>query len=335
MTERIIPSARIDQTYVSVAAIEGGSITLPERFFVAPANPDAKRTVPSLCFLITHPSFRSSEIGWKPSHDAPFRMLFDLGLRSEYGRYLPEQQKHLDHRSPYELQPGVAKTIESGGVSTRDIDTVMLSHVHYDHHGDPENFPASQFVVGSGALHVLEHGLGGIATHQHFEADLLRSDRTTELTSPVSRQATSDDNQQVQGAFPLSQAPWQPFGPLQATQDIFQDGSVYIIHAPGHLPGHLNLLCRTAPAKWVYLAADACHDRRILTGEKQIGTWKNEQGAELCIHLDREGAKRTIQSIRDLQDVMRAEGQDLEVILAHDDEWWAANKGARSFPNTL
>jgi hypothetical protein len=69
--------------------------------------------------------------------------------------------------------------------------------------------------------------------------------------------------------------------------------------------------------RWIYLAGDACHDRRILRGEKDIGEWYDGSGHRCCIHADREKAEETIARIRTL------EQNDVEVIFAHDVEWEA------------
>jgi glyoxylase-like metal-dependent hydrolase (beta-lactamase superfamily II) len=110
-------------------------------------------------------------------------------------------------------------------------------------------------------------------------------------------------------------ATWRPHGTLPQTLDIFNDGSLLIVNAPGHLPGHINLLARTSEDHYVYLGGDACHDRRLLTGEKEIGEWTDAEGHVCCIHADREQAEETIRKIR----VLEKEG--VEVIFAHDVEW--------------
>lgn len=88
--------------------------------------------------------------------------------------------------------------------------------------------------------------------------------------------------------------------------------------APGHLPGHTNLLARTESG-WVYLAADSCHDRRILRKEKEIGEWTDENGRSCCIHYDRAKAEETIEMIRGL------EAKGVEIIFANDEEWEKRN----------
>lgn len=109
--------------------------------------------------------------------------------------------------------------------------------------------------------------------------------------------------------------PWTSLGHLPRTMDVFQDGSLYIVDAPGHLPGHVNLLATTELGQQIYLAGDACHDRRIMTGEREIGEWRDAEGQVCCIHADRREAEETIERIR------RLEGQGVEVIFAHDVEW--------------
>lgn len=107
--------------------------------------------------------------------------------------------------------------------------------------------------------------------------------------------------------------------------DIFNDGSLMIANAPGHLPGHINLLARVSDNQTIYLAGDACHDRRLLTGEKSIGEWSDSHGHTCCIHADRKQAEDTISRIRKL------EHDGVEIILAHDDAWEARPENKKRF----
>ena len=188
--------------------------------------------------------------------------------------------------------------------------------------GEPRDFVRSQFVVGHGSLDVLQGNSAQLrGNHSHFEADLLDMSRTMELPDPKSDKPAHDTgasgpNQPTSGHF---SSQWQALGDLPSVLDIFQDGTVYIVNAPGHLPGHINILARVDESdderKWVYLAGDACHDRRILRGEREIGEWHDIHGHVCCIHADRAGAEETIERIRGL------EKQGVEVIFAHDVEW--------------
>lgn len=301
-----LPPAAVNQKYVEISPIPGGFLTLSDHFFVHPADPGAKRTVPSLTFLVKHPG--TSLYGGDSSK--PFYLMFDLGLRKAIERYPEVLQKHLKGREPYECAPGVAAQLKEGGLDPSDVNLVMLSHVHYDHHGDPEDFEKAQFLIGHGAMHVLKHGLGGIASHQHFVPDTLPDDRSGELPDPRSSE-------------------WKPLGPFPAVLDLFKDGSVYVVDTPGHLPGHVNLLCRTKD-RWICLCGDAFHDRRLLTGEKEIGTFE-VGGNMICIHVDKEAAA---ESIRRLREFGEAAGDEVEIIAAHEDAWWEKNKH-KKFPAKL
>jgi glyoxylase-like metal-dependent hydrolase (beta-lactamase superfamily II) len=191
--------------------------------------------------------------------------------------------------------------------------------VHWDHVGEPRDFPESTFVVGYGSLAVL-HGRSSSLRggHSFFEADLLDPSRVIQLSCPTSNGVNAPvPPTSCSGSIDFSR-PWQPFGILPSALDIFGDGSLYIVDAPGHLPGHLNLLARVGLGNWVYLAGDACHDRHIMRGEREIAEWLDGEGRTCCIHADRAKAEETIQRIRDL------EQKGVEVIFAHDDEWESA-----------
>lgn len=295
----MLPSPNPDQTYITVSPILGGQITLPEKLFIDPADPLAKHTVPSLSFLITHPQHK---------------LLFDLALRSELAGYSQSQQQHLQNRKPYLLGPGVAAVLRSGGHEPEGIDTVVLSHVHYDHHGDPEHLPHARFVVGPGTTRLLEHGLeSGGASHQHFSPGLLPADRTVEL--PAVTQGTG-------ASAADADFKWTPLDPF-ASIDLFGDGSVYVLDSPGHLPGHVNLLCRLGPGKWACLCGDAYHDRQLLTRERDIAFWDGGGGALCCIHNGPDAARRALVQLRELMDT-----RDVEMIGAHDKGWFEGNGGA-------
>ncbi|KAF3386210.1 Cytochrome P450 monooxygenase andK [Penicillium rolfsii] len=296
-----LPDPRPGQKYVTVSAINGGEITLPERAFVSPSDEKNSVTVPSLSFLITHPTAEAP--------DKPTYMLFDLGLRAQLHDYMVEQQAHLQSRVPYRLGPSVSQALSQGGLKPDDINTVILSHIHYDHHGDPAHFPHAQFFVGAGSLALLQDGLGISASHQFFDPNLFQYGlRVSEFPSPDT-------------------APWKQLGPFEAVLDFFGDGSVYVVNAPGHLPGHINLLCRLGPEKWIYLGGDSCHDLRILSGERQIATWVDAHGKNGCIHVDKDCAEETLSRIRRLQ---RVTGVEVEVVMAHDVHWWEKNQ-SRAF----
>ncbi|KAK0716414.1 beta-lactamase-like protein [Apiosordaria backusii] len=298
---------------VQVHALSAGHFSLPEDHFVYPcSSPGSRKTVPSLCFLIQYAS---------PLNGVKTNIVFDLGVRRDPSLYSVPIRQHVATRQPMSTNPDVVTSLQKGGLSVHDVHFVVFSHVHWDHIGYPPDFPSSKFIVGHGSIALLS-GTSSVSlrgSHSFFEPDLLPASRTIELPDPnlALRTTTATPNS-------LKTTPnwteWQAIPSLNIPRalDIFNDGSLYLVDAPGHLPGHTNLLA-WAQEGWVYLAGDACHDRRILRKEKQIGEWRDHEGRGCCIHHDRPKAEETIERIRGL------EAKGVEIIFAHDEEWEERN----------
>jgi glyoxylase-like metal-dependent hydrolase (beta-lactamase superfamily II) len=198
--------------------------------------------------------------------------------------------------------------------------------VHWDHIGEPRDFLKSTFLVGNGAMDLLKGTSPSLrGGHSFFEHDLLPEGRTIELSGPSDSHHV---NATTINDLSLNQA-WTAHKNLPHTLDIFNDGSVFIVDAPGHLAGHVNILAQVSDTHSVYLGGDACHDRRLLTGEKKIGEWHDAHGHVCCIHADKKQAEETISRIREL------ESEGVEIIFAHDVEWENAPENrARFFGST-
>jgi glyoxylase-like metal-dependent hydrolase (beta-lactamase superfamily II) len=318
-----LPSSSPDQTYVSISALEGGRLTLPEKLFVTDADPEKRSTVPSLCFLIQHPSSSAAK---------STSIVFDLGLKRDFKGYREAQQHHIAQRQPTITSPDTAESLQQGGLKPEDVDIVILSHVHWDHVGTPSDFSSAEFVVGSGTMHLLANGGGPLYPAELFNADELPADRTKELP-PVQQE---DKSKAYKSQTTHS---WQSLSSFPAVIDFFADGSLYVIDAPGHLPGHINLLARKGPGKWVYLGGDCCHDPRILTGEKGIAMYDDGKGGLRSVHANTHQATDTVKKISRLlkKGAVREQGGEeceVEVVVAHDGGWRERNR-ARFWPGTI
>jgi glyoxylase-like metal-dependent hydrolase (beta-lactamase superfamily II) len=320
----VLPKPRTDQRYVTISALQAGHLTLPEKLFVTEADPEKRATVPSLSFLIQHP--------FNTISSTTSTLVFDLGLKRDLSGYRQAQQQHIAQRQPTTVSPDAAESLRKGGLDPKDIDTVMLSHVHWDHVGTPTDFPNSQFVVGSGTMHLLAHGGGPLYPAEIFNPDELPNASTRELPPVRDEDAGKAFHRQTTHT-------WKPLAGFPAAIDFFDDGSLYVIDAPGHLPGHINLLARVAPGKWVYLGGDCCHDPRILSGEKGIALYDDGRGGLRSVHADTDEAARTVERAARLlkKGVVREEGGgvvDVEVVVAHDRGWAEAN-AERFWPGHL
>ncbi|KAH8693216.1 beta-lactamase-like protein [Talaromyces proteolyticus] len=293
---------------VELFALSAGYLTLPEKYFVHPASENSRRTVPSLAFLIQHRH---------PATGKLTRIVFDLGLRRDVKRYSEPIQRHVSTRQPLTTDPDVVKSLAAGGLRPDDIDYVIYSHMHWDHIGEPRDFQKSTFVIGHGSWDLFKptetSSLRG--SHSFFEPGILPDDRTIELNDAETVSKNEKKPSIIPGDANFGQ-PWTTHSEMDIhVLDIFNDGTVNIVHAPGHLPGHINLLVKTSSGQRIYLAGDACHDRRIVRKELEIGEWLDTAGHICCIHADRKKAEETIERIRQL------EHKGVEVIFAHDVEW--------------
>jgi glyoxylase-like metal-dependent hydrolase (beta-lactamase superfamily II) len=310
---------------VTVHALSSGFLTLPERFFVTPSDPEAIKPVPSMSFLVQHTSDKKTT-----------RIIFDLGMRKDITRYSPKVQTHMKTRAPFGTEPDVVDSLAEGGLKPTDIDYVILSHIHWDHIGMPPDFPHSDFIVGNGAIDLMSgKTVLTVGKHSTFDILLLPEDRTIELLH-LERTLEVDAmgfNSVEEAAFHI--CPWGPKFLFDYVIDVFQDGSVFVVWAPGHLPGHLNLLCRisTEPTKFVYLAGDACHDGRLLSGGRAIAEWKDDDNpAEVrCIHADKAIAAQTIEKIRFAQEGRDCDLGKVEIVFAHDDKWEKLARAEKKF----
>lgn len=139
-----LPAEHADQAYVTISALKGGQVrkrpdsihpadglahfppqlTLPERNFITNADPEKRTTVPSLCFLIRHQGKKGKQTN----------LVFDLGLKKKLDGYAPAQQNHITQRQPVIVEPDTADSLRAGGLDpAKDVDVVVLSHVHWDH----------------------------------------------------------------------------------------------------------------------------------------------------------------------------------------------------------
>lgn len=116
------PSPPLEHPTVSLHALSGGYFSLPEYQFIHPVPKDSRKTVPSLAFLIQHRDITTRKLT---------RIVFDLGVRRDIGRYAEPIRKHVTTRQPMVTEPDVVQSLAKGGLTPEDIDYVIYSHVSH------------------------------------------------------------------------------------------------------------------------------------------------------------------------------------------------------------
>ena len=137
------------------------------------------------------------------------------------------------------LGPGedLPAQLRSRGLETKDIGTVVMTHLHFDHTSGMSEFPSATFVV----------------TAPEWEAattdmrPLLRGYRPAHYDYVFDYRTLSYEGDRVTS--------YSTFG---RTFDLFGDGSVRLAFTPGHSAGHQSVICRLAERDFV-IAGDAIY----------------------------------------------------------------------------
>lgn len=116
-----------------------------------------------------------------------------------------------------------AAQLESAGIRAAEIRHVIVTHFHADHVGGLAEFPQARIHYHNGALDTLQR------------LSPIKQVRAAFLAGLVPAWLPDRANPIPFGAF--SPAPGLPFD----SHDLFGDGSVRLVHLPGHAPGQVGV----------------------------------------------------------------------------------------------
>lgn len=162
------------------------------------------------------------------------KLLFDLGLRKNID--YPGMKEDIKERWQAESRdsvPGLLK--EFPNVTLDTVTHIVLSHLHFDHVGMLAQYD-KQIGLVLGPREELSNA--DLAKSLHVEDDALEGREIRYLSRD--RDA------------------WQDVGAFKG-HDFYGDGSMWLLDAPGHAPGHIAALVRTEPGTWHLLAGDGAH----------------------------------------------------------------------------
>ena len=200
---------------------------------------------PALCGLIRHP-----EQGW---------MLYDTGYSNHFfdaTQTFPERlyRSALPVSLPHDelLHAQLARY----GLTTADINTVIVSHYHGDHIAGLRDFPKSRFMaMRADTLHFMS------LTKKRWRATLGGHLPGLLPDDYLSRLSLADD-------CPTRALP-ALLSPFTIGFDLLGDQSLFGVPLPGHSHGQMGLFIPDADGRPVFLVADACWSLPALRNNKR------------------------------------------------------------------
>lgn len=183
------------------------------------------------------------------SHHRSQKVLFDLAFMKDLFTRMPISLKNMlaggsdviDPVMKLETLCDVPDTLQAHGQDLSEINSIIWSHAHIDHVGDPSVFPYStDLVVGPGfkSAHMPGYPVNPAAT-------VLDSAFQGRSVKELDFDKCSSDIANIGGFRGV---------------DFWKDGSFWVLECPGHTGHHLGALCRTTPDSWVFMGADCCRE---------------------------------------------------------------------------
>lgn len=131
--------------------------------------------------------------------------------------------------SPSDELPAALRTI---GLGVREIDTVILTHMHGDHMDGAVHLNGPVLVTGTEIAY----------QNSAFPRLMSRLSRQP-IPAGVDFQAMSFSD--------------GPFGAFPASRRLSEDGRIVAVPTPGHTPGHQSIICIDDEGRHVIIAGDA------------------------------------------------------------------------------
>jgi glyoxylase-like metal-dependent hydrolase (beta-lactamase superfamily II) len=178
--------------------------------------------------------------------------LFDTGLTTRFNSETRRYPNRLyAHVAPMTIgmSDSARCQLMAMGIKPGDIRHVVVSHFHADHIAGLRDFPAATIVCSRAAWLSVRDSRGLSALARGFLRGLLPPDVEQRLLFV-------DDL--PEGASPR---PLVAFGPAR---DLFGDGSVRVLHLPGHAVGQIGLFLTDSTVRSWFLIGDAAWLRKAI-----------------------------------------------------------------------
>ncbi len=214
--------------------------------------------LPVFCYLIEHPQgYILVDTGWSRSMSP--NGLFD---RQAQIRSLGSLPLYLCNQGVLPTGQSVSEQLHARGLQDSDLDYVLLTHLDCDHANGLDEVPHAKHILCSAEeLHFATQG--SVVNRVRYQS------RWWCKTALQTFDWNGSD------------------GPANHSFDLLGNGSIVLIHIPGHSDGMCAVRIRNAAGQFVLLCADGGYARR---------SW--EEMITSGIATDREAQRKSLQWIR-------------------------------------
>jgi len=219
--------------------------------------------LPSLWWVLTSRSWIKIPINVYVLEHRDGLVLFDAGLdpaiasnqnyiSSVIGRFFMRKLFRL-HIGPDDT---ATRNLETLGYAASDVRMIIVSHLHFDHIGCIGEFPQADLIVSRDEWQQL--------SNPHPERDFILREHI-ELAGMKWHQVE----------FTVTDDPlFESFG---SCYDVMGDESMILLPTPGHTPGSISMLVRTAGMQPLLLVGDLTYEVDMLMKDRIPGTGDKNQ----------------------------------------------------------
>ena len=203
---------------IDITFLRCASVVVPEWIAVRGAFSLAPRRIAHSAVLIRHPK-------------ATF--LYDTGIASTIDRYFSNQSFRFKQTlGKFTMEQPLASHLQHLALEPRDLDFVLLSHLHWDHVSGVPDLPNVPLRINRIEYEAARYGLFDL--HSGLTRSLLG-------TNPIE---LFDCNGPAYDGF-------------HSSHDLFGDGAILLIPLPGHTAGNTGMLIQRANGGPLFLVGDA------------------------------------------------------------------------------
>jgi N-acyl homoserine lactone hydrolase len=234
--------------------------------------------IPIPAYLLEHPSAGAVLV------DTGMHGSLADGSGRELSRNLGPIGRVMSCHASMRSEQAAAAQLRALGIDAKDVELVVMTHLHFDHASALCDFPNATVLVDEREWQAAWARGGVLNGYSTAQLNPGLTYRTIDFAAPsvASR------------------------GPFERTVDVFGDGSLTLCSTPGHTAGHMSLIVRLQEGE-ALLSADAAYTLATI-----------REGERPFLTHDRGAFERSLSQIRRYD----GENPDALIIPGHDMEAW-------------